>query len=362
MLWGTRTGDFTESTQPGGGLGLEHDRRPRRRLRRRDPAHRRRAAGRRARREQRRRRRGRSLRRGCGADARLQLDLLRADRRHRRRRDRARVRVGAHSPGPRGRASGGSDHRRRRLEWERRLDLPGVDLPVGRARHGARRHPPASRRRCRVPPAAAARPDARSVAARVRVEVPGGRTLPTEASPVEWRLGLYDAYVDEWSSVAPRRARDRCAYRGLAPPPPTEPDRARWGCRGRARACARRRCDRSALTSPGMHVRRTLTGGLARSLRAGARISARFGCDRSRVEGTMGRRQELASDAVVVAAGLGSARLSPVRVSDTACGRGLQRRVTGVRPTRPHRGRACAGPFNDVVRLAGVLDSEHRAG
>ena len=71
--------------------------------------------------------------------------------------------------------------------------------------------------------------------------------------------------------------------------------------------------------------------------------------------------EELASDAVVVAAGLGSVRL--LRES-TGCGHRLWARaatasVTGVRPTHAlylAEAKLALSPFDDVVRLAGVLE------
>src|SRR5205807_2048921 len=104
VLWGTRTGDFTESTQPGGADWgwITTDNR---------------------------------IVVYAGGIPLLAGGQLVGGR------------VGAQPSRPRGRAAGGGDDWRRRLEREHRLDLPGACLAARRTRHGARRRPAVVRRR-----------------------------------------------------------------------------------------------------------------------------------------------------------------------------------------------------------------------
>ena len=109
------------------------------------------------------------------------------------------------------------------------------------------------------------------------------------------------------------------------------------------------------------HVRpETLTRGLARSLRErGADLREQ---EPVRSLSRRGREwivnEELASDAVVVAAGLGSARL--VRMKTPLVGaRGYSTEVTAVRPSHAlylAEAKLALSPFDDGVRLAGVLE------
>jgi D-amino-acid dehydrogenase len=116
-----------------------------------------------------------------------------------------------------------------------------------------------------------------------------------------------------------------------------------------------------------LHVRpETLTRGIARSLRergadlreqADARSLTRRG--REWIVNTVG--DELVSDAVVVAAGLGSARLLRDHGLRTPLigARGYSVEVTGVRPVHAlylAEAKLALSPFDQMVRLAGVLE------
>lgn len=120
-----------------------------------------------------------------------------------------------------------------------------------------------------------------------------------------------------------------------------------------------------ALFSPlDRHVRpETLTGGLARSLREhGADLREGFEVRSLSRRGTEWVvNAELAIDAVVVAAGLGSARLLRGYGLRTPLvgARGYSVEVTGVRPTHAlylAEAKLALSPFDGAVRLAGVLE------
>ncbi len=109
------------------------------------------------------------------------------------------------------------------------------------------------------------------------------------------------------------------------------------------------------------HVRpETLTRGLAQSLRErGAALREREAVrSLSRRGSEWVVNEELASDAVVVAAGLGSARLLRMKTPLVGAG-GYSVEVTGVRPSHAlylADARLALSAFDDGVRLAGVLE------
>lgn len=178
-------------------------------------------------------------------------------------------------------------------------------------------------------------------------------------------LELYDAYVEAGVElelhrgglvIAARTEEKLAAYRR---PGLVELD-------GRAAAELEPALDGEAIagalfSESDRHVRPdTLTRGLAQSLRErGADLR-----EHSAVRSIVRRGREwivnadLASDAVVVAAGLGSARL--VRLKTPLVGaRGYSTDVTGVRPSHAlylAEAKLAMSPFDDGVRLAGVLE------
>jgi D-amino-acid dehydrogenase len=182
-------------------------------------------------------------------------------------------------------------------------------------------------------------------------------------------LGLYDAYVDEGVElelhrdgllIAAHTEKGLAPYRGHGDL--SELD-------GAAAAELERALDGAAIagalfSSGDRHVRpETLTGGLARSLRdRGADLREGFGVRSLSRRGTMWVvNDELASGAVVVAAGLGSARLLHEYGFRTPLvgARGYSVEVSGVRPTHAlylAEAKLALSPFDDVVRLAGVLE------
>jgi D-amino-acid dehydrogenase len=109
------------------------------------------------------------------------------------------------------------------------------------------------------------------------------------------------------------------------------------------------------------HVRpESLMRGLAQSLRARGAALREHAVVRSlsRRGGEWVVNEELASDAVVVAAGLGSARLLRLKTPLIGAG-GYSVEVAGVRPAHAlylADARLALSPFDDGVRLAGVLE------